>query len=82
MKAEKKPRTVTDDLLLAFRVKRSILTSVFTVPSESLSNVVYDVTVDESNEHCTCPQNFYRRTTCKHIRAVRLILKLIDQWGV
>ncbi len=48
--------------------------AVWLVPSQS-GNGKYTVSPDEQCPHCSCPDHETRGVTCKHIYAVRLVMK-------
>ncbi len=54
-------------------------TLFFEVPSESTPGVVYDVLYDKDHHWlCTCPQYYYRKKYCKHMRVCADLMNIDD----
>jgi putative transposase len=59
-------------------VKR-INEKLYNVKSQAGNNKEYDVTFQENDWYCSCPDCIYRKQKCKHIFAVEFSLKLREQ---
>ena len=54
-------------------------TLFFEVPSESTPEVSYDVMYDVDHHWlCTCPDYYYRKRFCKHMKACAELLGVTD----
>lgn len=54
-------------------------TLFFEVPSENTPGITYDVMYDKDHRWlCTCPQYYFRKLYCKHMKACADMLGISD----